>query len=280
MFPSFNPGHVGIKVGLEDGIPMAKRHGFAGFDFGMLDAEAWVNARSAQALADLFGAHDIRIGCWNLPFRVMGDEADYQKGLTALPAQAKLAQTIGALRTAMWIIPSSDTLTFRENFDLHVARYRGIVRVLDDFGIRLGLEFIGPKKSRGGKHVFVHDLPGMLELCSAIAPGVGLLLDSWHWYTSGGTLDQLASLTNDQLVHIHINDAPAGLARDEQIDNQRKLPGATGVIDIQGFLRSLAKARYDGPITAEPFDKTINALPAEEAARENARAVLDVLKNL
>src|SRR5262249_41380623 len=151
----------------------------------------------------LFASNGIRVGAWNLPLRPMGDEGDYQKALAALPAQAKLARDIGALRAAMWIIPSSDSLTFRENFDLHVARYRPISRILGEHGIRLGLEFIGPKKSRGGKHVFVHDLPGILELCSAIGPGVGLLLDSWHWYTSGGTVSQLQSLTNDQLVHIH-----------------------------------------------------------------------------
>jgi len=280
MFPSFNPGHIGIKVSLEEGIPMAKRHGFVGFDFPMLDAEAWAKERSAAALADLFASSGVRIGCWNLPFRAMGDEADFQKGLAALPEQAKLAQAIGALRTAMWIIPSSDSLTFRENFDLHVARYRAISKVLGDFGIRIGLEFIGPKKSRGGKHVFVHDLSGMLELCSAIGPGVGLLLDSWHWYTSGGTVAELQALTNEQLVHIHINDAPAGIDREEQIDNQRKMPGATGVIDITGFLRSIARAGYDGPITAEPFDKTVNSLPPEEAARTNAQAVLGVLQKL
>jgi len=280
MFPSFNPGHVGIKVTLDEGIPMAKRHGFVGYDFPMVEAEAWAKQRSAAALCDLFASNDVRIGCWNLPFRAMGDEADYQKGIAALTGQAKLAQTMGALRTAMWIIPSSDSLTFRENFDLHVARYRPISKILGDFGIRIGLEFIGPKKSRGGKHEFVHDLSGMLELCSAIGPGVGLLLDSWHWYTSGGTVAELEKLTGDQLVHIHINDAPAGVDREEQIDNQRRLPGATGVIDITGFLRAIARTQYDGPITAEPFDKTINALPAEEAAQANARAVLEVLQKL
>jgi sugar phosphate isomerase/epimerase len=280
MFPSFNPGHVGIKVSIEEGIPMAKRHGFLGFDFPMLEAEAWAKEHSASALADLFASKGIRVGAWNLPLRPMGDEGDFQKALAALPAQAKLARDIGALRAAMWIIPSSDTLTFRENFDLHVARYRPISQVLGEHGIRLGLEFIGPKKSRGGKHVFVHTLSGMLELCSAIGPGVGLLLDSWHWYTSGGTVAELESLTRDQLVHIHINDAPSGVEREEQIDNQRKLPGATGVIDIVGFLRAVQKTGYDGPITAEPFDKTVNALPAEEAAEANARAVLEVLSKI
>src|SRR5450432_519733 len=108
MFPSFNPGHVGIKVSLEDGVRMAKRHGFTGYDFVMLEAEALAKEHGATALADLFASNGVRVGCWNLPFRAMGDEADFQQGLAALTEQARLAQAIGALRTAMWIIPSSD----------------------------------------------------------------------------------------------------------------------------------------------------------------------------
>ena len=51
MFPSFNPGHVGIKVSIEEGIPMAKRHGFIGFDFPMLEAEAWAEGRGEAPTA-------------------------------------------------------------------------------------------------------------------------------------------------------------------------------------------------------------------------------------
>jgi sugar phosphate isomerase/epimerase len=40
---------------------------------------------------------------------------------------------------------------------------------------------------------------------------------------------------------------------DEQIDQKRALPGATGVIDIQGFLMTLDQVGYDGPITPERF---------------------------
>jgi sugar phosphate isomerase/epimerase len=37
-------------------------------------------------------------------------------------------------------------------------------------------------------------------------------------------------------------------------------------------MQALAAAGYDGPVTAEPFDAELNALPAEEAAARTARA--------
>ena len=40
---------------------------------------------------------------------------------------------------------------------------------------------------------------------------------------------------------------------DDYMDNERALPGATGVVDIAGFLGALNTIGYDGPIVPEPF---------------------------
>ena len=60
---------------------------------------------------------------------------------------------------------------------------------------------------------------------------------------------------------------------DEQIDNRRGLPCATGVIDLKGFLGGLVKIGYDGPIVAEPFDRTLSKRPKEEAVAATAAAM-------
>ena len=86
-----------------------------------------------------------------------------------------------------------------------------------------------------------------------IGPNVGLLLDCWHWHTSGGTTDDLREVPERKIVYVHVNDAPSGVPLDQHIDNQRALPGATGVIDIRGFLMTLEQIGYDGPVTPEPF---------------------------
>jgi sugar phosphate isomerase/epimerase len=117
----------------------------------------------------------------------------------------------------------------------------------------------------------------MLDLCSTIGTGnVGLLLDAWHWYTSHGTIQLLRNLRAENVVYVHINDAPKGIPVDEQIDNVRELPGATGVIDLVGFLTSLQKIGYDGPVTPEPFNKRVNEMAASEAARVTYEALAGV----
>ena len=61
----------------------------------------------------------------------------------------------------------------------------------------------------------------------------------------------------------------------EQLDNVRDLPGATGVIDIAGFLRALQSIGYDGPVTPEPFKKELAALPSDEVRLKKVGAAMD-----
>jgi sugar phosphate isomerase/epimerase len=101
----------------------------------------------------------------------------------------------------------------------------------------------------------------MMELVDAIGTGnVGLLLDSWHWYTSHGTVEELLQLSNKDIVHVHVNDAPSGIAVDQQMDNRRGLPVTTGVIDMKGFINAVVKIGYDGPVECEPFDQKLSGM--------------------
>jgi threonine dehydrogenase-like Zn-dependent dehydrogenase len=115
----------------------------------------------------------------------------------------------------------------------------------------------------GKRYPFIHTLGEMLAMAAEIGPNVGVLLDCWHWYTSGGTVEEIRALRPEQVVYVHVNDAPAGVPVDEQVDSVRRVPGATGIINIYGFLRALRAIGYDGPVTPEPFDKELAELPTD-----------------
>lgn len=274
MFASFNPSHVGITVSLREGLALAERYGFGGYDAQLATLHDEVAAHGAPAVGDLFIQHGLRTGAWNLPFmpyRVT--EAEWRDWLGRLPPLLATARALGARRAGMWILPGSNELAFADNFKFHVDRFRPVAELLAIYGVRLGLEFIGPETAqRAFKHRFVDSVATVAELARAIGSNCGLLLDAWHWHCAGGTREELRGLTREFIVHVHINDAPADVSRADLVDNRRKLPDATGVIDLDGFMQALADAGYDGPVTAEPFDEELNALPAEEAARRTARA--------
>jgi sugar phosphate isomerase/epimerase len=195
--------------------------------------------------------------------------------MASLPAKAKLAQDLGCSRSATWLTPGSNELTLVENFKFHVERLGPAAAILADHGISLGLEFIGPKTVRKTfAHRFVYTIDGMLALGAAMGTGtVGLLLDIYHLYTSHGTIEQVRELRPSDVVVVHINDAPAGIEVDEQMDLVRAMPGETGVLDIGGFLQALDDIGYDGPVTVEPFSKRVKEMTVDDAVAATAAAI-------
>ncbi|MFP4058407.1 MAG: sugar phosphate isomerase/epimerase family protein [Candidatus Brocadiia bacterium] len=278
MFQNLAPGAVGVRGSTEETAPLAAQAGFQGLDLDLGEAAERVQEGQLDALRAVYERHGLRPGGFGLPVDFRGDEETFRQGVDRLARRAPAAAAMGCRRCFTWLAPASDELPFDQNFERHRSRLGACARVLGEHGCRLGLEFVGPKTSREGKqHEFIYDLPGMLELAEAIGTGnVGLLLDSWHWYTSGGTADQLRALRPDQVVYVHVNDAPRGVAVEEQVDNVRAMPGATGVIDMAAFLGALEAIGYDGPVTAEPFVPALRELEPAEALRRVA-ASLDAI---
>lgn len=274
MFKNLNPGMIGIGASLPEALEMAVQYGFDGVDLNMPDVSERVRRTSIEEVRGLFARTGRRPGNWGLPIDWFGSSQKWTEGLASLRICAALARDIGALRTTAVVMPWSDERDFDENYAFHMERLKPVAEILGEYGCRLGLEFIGPKTLRQNKkHEFIYTMDGMLALCRDLGPDVGLLLDLWHWYTSRGAWEDLVRLGNGDVVNVHVNDAPAGVPVDEQIDNQRCLPGETGVLDIGRFLGVLDAMGYDGPVTAEPFSARVNALSPQDALRETSDAM-------
>ncbi len=275
MFTSLSPGAIGIRANLEESLALARETGFQGVNPNIGEAADLADKHGLQYIRDLFARHGLRAADWGLPLDFRRDEARWRDGLKALPRLAKVAQALGWQRTATWILPFSDELPFDENMRFHVSRLRPIAEILKEHGISFGLEYVGPATLRAGhKYTFIHNMAGWQQLREAIGTeNIGLLLDSFHWYVSGGTLAELGKLCNEDIVTVHLNDAIAGLSRDEQLDQVRALPGETGVIDLTGFLKTLQRIGYNGPLVVEPFSKRLKEMAPRDAARETAESL-------
>lgn len=266
MYSALSPGAIHVRAGtLEEAIAAAKTGGFAGVEFNPAEVADLIATRGVENVRGLFERTGVRPAGFGLPLDWRGEEAAWRAGLETLPRLAAAAQAIGGGRTMTWIMPCSNDLPFEENLGFHIDRFTPAAEVLAEHGCSLGLEFIGPRTLlRSRKYPFIHTMGGMLEMAAKIGPNVGLLLDCWHWHTSGGTVEDLLLLKPKDVVYVHVNDAPRGVAMDAYVDNQRGLPGETGVIDIAGFLGALDRIGYDGPVTPEPFKGELKELPDDE----------------
>ncbi len=268
MYKTLSPGAIGIRgYSLEQSVQLAKQTGFEGLDFSIEEAAKLAQEHGVGWVKALFAEAGIRFGAWGPPVDWRGD--GWRDDVANLPRYAELAAELGATRAATWCPPTSTERAFDENFEWHVERFRAIAEVLKPFEIRFGIEFIGPQSLRlADQHDFIYTMEGMLELAAAIGTGnVGLLLDAWHLYTSGGAIEDLDKISNADIVNVHVNDAPAGLGMAEYIDNDRRLPTETGVLPLAGFMKKLIELGYDGPVTPEPFSQRVNAIedPLEAA---------------
>ena len=266
FFKNLAPGHLGVRANQREALDYAVKLGFEGIS----PSEGEFANKSAAEISEWVAAMKekrIRYGAAGLPVEFRRDEDRFKTELTQLPKRAALLRQLGVTRVATWITPGHNELTYLENFKQHERRFREVATVLKDHELRLGLEFVGPRTSRSRfRFAFICAQRDMMELVSAIGTdNVGLLLDSWHWYTSHGTVDELMRLTNRDIVHVHVNDAPAEIPVDQQVDSRRKLPVTTGVIDMKGFINALATIGYNGPVECEPFDQELRGLPPDEA---------------
>ncbi len=267
-------GAIGVNADLRQSIAWASQYGFEAVE-PRADALSKLDDAELASLLDELKAKGLSWSVTGLPVQFRGDEAEFVADLKRLPQFAKVLQKAGVGRLGTWIVPGSNELTYRRNFSRHAKRLAAVARILDDYGLKLGLEYVGPKTSwTRYRHPFIHTMAEMKELIACIdLPNVGITLDSWHWYTAHETIDDLRSLRGDQIVSVHLNDAPAGLAVDEQLDTTRDLPCATGVIDLKTFLSGLVEIGYDGPVYCEPFKKSLRKLPPEKAVAMVAEAM-------
>lgn len=265
MTMCLTPGSIGVKANQMETIQYAHHYGYEAVQpFG--DELA---AMSAGQLEECNGKRkEYRLG-WGqggLTVDFRKDEELFRKELAGLPAIAAALGKVGASRVGTWIAPSHDGLPYVANFRQHARRLREVAKILGDHGQRLGLEYVGPKTLWASKrHPFIHTMAEMKELLAEIgASNLGFVLDTWHWYTAGETPADLASLKNSDVVCIDLNDAPAGIPVDQQIDSKRELPVATGVIPTADFLNALAGIGCDAPVRCEPFNAALRAKPKEE----------------
>jgi sugar phosphate isomerase/epimerase len=269
-----SPGMIGVRANMTDSIRLAGQYGFEAIE-PVLGELAVLSDSAMDQLREELKGKGLALGAAGTATPIGRSQEQFGAWLGELPKLAAALQRAGGKRMVTWISCGDAKLTYRENFRLHARRVGEIATVLDNHGLSFGLEYIGPKTSwTRQRYPFIHTMQEMKELIAETGKrNVGFLLDSWHWYTAGESPADILSLRNEQIVGVHLNDAPAGIPVDQQVDNRRALPATTSVIDIAGFLGALLQVGYDGPVAAEPFDAELGKLPPDQALQSTIDAI-------
>jgi sugar phosphate isomerase/epimerase len=271
---SLNPFAIGVNLSQEELVQAALKYGFeAILPIPAELAEMGEDQRN-NFLSEM-KAHKLTWDAAGLPVDFRKDDDLFKEGMAGLPRLAEALEKCGVRRMSTWIMPTHQELTYLENFKQHASRLKAVTHVLKDYGIKLGLEYVGPKTLTSmHKYPFISSMKEAFELIHEInVPNLGIQLDSFHWYCAEENIRDIESLTNEQIVTCDLNDATAGRTAAEQIDGERELPGDSGVIDLSAFLQALLKIGYNGPVRAEPFNAKLNKMDNEEALAATAKAM-------
>jgi sugar phosphate isomerase/epimerase len=272
---ALTPGSIGVTVTSQRELnDLAHRHRYEAVEPRGEELAGMSPDQLQETLADL-KAKNLVWAAAGLPVDFRAADDLFRKGLAGLPRIAAGLQRAGVTRLGTWLTPNSDTLTYRAYFAQTAARLREIGTVLGGHGLRLGLEYVGTQRSLvSRRYPFVHTMAETRELIAEAGTGnLGLVLDTWHWWTAGDTVDDILTLTNADVVSVDLNDAPAGVEKRDQFDNRRELPVATGVIDVAGFVGALRRIGYDGPVRPEPFNQALNAMENDAACAAASEAL-------
>ncbi len=263
---SLNPGAIGVSMDLASILDMAVKYGYTAISCATAELLEMEDGEM-QVLVDKMKQHDITWGSAGLPIDFRKDEATYLEGLAKMPATCEVMEKVGATRMNTWIMPSNDLYTYRTNFALHKERLGKAANIAGHHGVRLGLEYVGPKTTLSrGQYSFIRTMAETKELIEAMGESnVGFVLDSFHWYCAGESKVDLLTLDKEDIVVVDLNDARTGLTPDTQVDGRRELPMATGVIPIKDFMEALKQLGYQGPMRAEPFNQPLRDMEDEDA---------------
>ncbi|MEO5315822.1 sugar phosphate isomerase/epimerase [Pseudarthrobacter sp. CC12] len=116
----------------------------------------------------------------------------------------------------------------------------------------------------------VSSIPAAADLMRLVGmPECGLVVDYWHVYRAGTTLEEVAaSVTADQIFGVELNDADdeiRGTLFEDTRDN-RRLCGE-GDQDVTGFIRTLQELGYEGPWGVEILSNEHRKLPVRDALK-------------
>jgi len=139
-------------------------------------------------------------------------------------------------------------VTPEQGFDYAVEVLTEIAPVLEDCGVTLALEPLGPEEGD-----FMLTAESAIDIAKAVdSSNVKLHLDVKAMSTEEKTIPSIIEDSQDWLVHFHANDP------------NRRGPGM-GEVDFEPIFAALEKAKYDGWISVEVFDYEpgIDALAGE-----------------
>ncbi|KRG14449.1 sugar phosphate isomerase/epimerase family protein [Lederbergia galactosidilytica] len=279
MIKGLSTAGLGQVKDIEQLIQLASENGFGAIDTSGNELNNWVKTKGLEEAKSFLHKHGVIIGSIGLSVEWRGTDEQFKEGLSTLLQDAQIAAAFDCKSCCTYVLPATDQKPAHYMVQA-TKRLRLCAQILKEYGVKLGLEFVGPHHLRKAwTYPFIWTMQETVEWIDVIGePNVGLLLDSYHWYTTNGTVEDLLALDPAQITHVHINDAK-DIPVVEVLDNDRLYPGE-GVIDLNAFLKALSTIGYKGVVAQEILSPEQPQETAEVLAEKSGKAFEGVFSGI
>ncbi|MFN0199167.1 MAG: sugar phosphate isomerase/epimerase family protein [Planctomycetaceae bacterium] len=148
----------------------------------------------------------------------------------------------------------------KADYALGAKNYCELLEIGLGFGVKPAMEFLG----------FVDDLNTIEKALRVVQeaghPAGSVVLDPFHIFRGGGSMESISLLKADQIAISHFNDTPASPPRVEQHDKDRVMPG-DGHLDLRRYLQLLKQTGYKRWLSLELFREDLWRQDPEAVAR-------------
>ena len=131
-----------------------------------------------------------------------------------------------------------------------IAESVRVLRELCDIAARhdvaLAFEFLGQTDCSVQTLDLAHEIVRTTD-----RPNLGLVIDSFHFYAGGSTIEMIEAVDPKLIYVFHINDAE-NLPREQLLDKHRLLPGL-GILPLREMITAFRKIGYDKVASVEIF---------------------------
>ncbi len=148
-------------------------------------------------------------------------------------------------------------------------RYAELVALGKSMDVGAAFEFLGFVEQ-------YNTIESALEVL-ALAGGGTTVLDPFHIFRGGGSVESVAKLRAEQIAVSHFNDVVNSVPREKQGDGDRVMPG-DGVFALRRYCELLRGTGYGGFVSLELFREDLWARDPREVARIGLEKMREVVE--
>lgn len=241
-------GATTMRADLETDLRAAQTAGFDYVEIWAAKLRRYLQTRSTMDLRALFTQCKLEpLSINSIEHITFRDNDDYQSIKAECHELCEVAGAIGCPHIV--VVPGrlpAGGATRSEIIDESVRVLSELCDIAAGYGVSLAFEFLGQPDCSVPTLELAHEI-----VMAVNRSNLGLVIDSFHFYAGGSTVQMIEALDPKLLYIFHINDAE-DRPRHELQDAHRLLPGL-GILPLSEIVAAFRQIGYDKVASVEIF---------------------------